>query len=94
MGLLWLISMIWLLKYYVEAAELFEGCGNKEQAAGLYARLKNWNKVGKLIHVVTQPKVHIAYAKVSLHSFHSCTVQFRNQFLVHFIQTCNAVQMS
>lgn len=53
-----------LFQYYLEAAELFECSGNKDQAAVLFARLKNWNKVSRLIHDVTQPKVHIAYAKV------------------------------
>lgn len=43
---------------------MFETAGNKDQAALLYARLKNWSQVSKLIQYVTQPKVHIAYAKV------------------------------
>ena len=43
---------------------MFEMAGSKDQAALLYARLKNWAQVGKLIQFVTQPKVHIAYAKV------------------------------
>lgn len=53
----------------MEAAELYEAAGNRDQAAVLYARLKNWAKVGKLISYVTQPKVHIAYAKVNLSVF-------------------------
>lgn len=44
---------------------MFETSGNKDQAALLYARLKNWSQVSKLIQYVTQPKVHIAYAKVN-----------------------------
>ena len=48
----------------VEAAEMYEAAGNKYQAAVLYVRLKNWNKVGQLIGDVTQPKIHILYAKV------------------------------
>ncbi len=39
---------------------------NIDQAAILYARLKNWTKVGQLIDRVMQPKVHILYAKVSV----------------------------
>ncbi|EFX73748.1 hypothetical protein DAPPUDRAFT_324995 [Daphnia pulex] len=50
-------------KYFLEAAELYETAGNKDQAALLYTRLKNWSQVSKLIQYVTQPKVHIAYAK-------------------------------
>ncbi|KZS07049.1 Outer segment 6 [Daphnia magna] len=50
-------------KFYVEAAELYETAGIMDQAAMLYTRLKNWTQVSKLIQYVTQPKVHIAYAK-------------------------------
>jgi hypothetical protein len=46
---------------------LYEAAGNRDQAAVLYARLKNWAQVGKLISSVTQPKVHIAYAKVNIY---------------------------
>jgi len=53
----------------LEAAELYEIAGNKDQAALLYTRLKNWSQVSKLIQYVTQPKVHIAYAKVNLYVF-------------------------
>jgi WD repeat-containing protein 19 len=53
-------------QYFLEAAELYETAGNKDQAALLYTRLKNWSQVSKLIQYVTQPKVHIAYAKVNL----------------------------
>ena len=55
-------------QYFLEAAELYEMAGNQDQAAVLYARLKNWNKVGQLIDQVTQPKVHILYAKVRITS--------------------------
>lgn len=50
----------------MEAAELYETAGIKDQAALLYTRLKNWTQVSKLIQYVTLPKVHIAYAKVKL----------------------------
>lgn len=63
---IWLNENFNLFQYYLEAAELFECSGNKDQAAVLFARLKNWNQVSRLIHDVTQPKVHIAYAKVRL----------------------------
>jgi hypothetical protein len=50
----------------------------------LYSRLKNWSQVSKLIQYVTQPKVHIAYAKV--YSRFSVFIDLRYQNVISLIK--------
>ncbi|KAG8231539.1 hypothetical protein J437_LFUL008080 [Ladona fulva] len=51
------------LKQYHDAAILYENGGFYEKAASLYIKLKNWKKVGDLLPDITNPKIHIQYAK-------------------------------
>ncbi|KAI6657490.1 WD repeat-containing protein 19-like [Oopsacas minuta] len=51
------------LKLYGQAGQLYEEAREFERAASVYARLKQWNKVGNLLTQVTSPKIHAQYAK-------------------------------
>ena len=51
------------LRLYGQAGQLFEEAGEFEKAASVYARLKQWNKVGSLLAQVNTPKIHAQYAK-------------------------------
>ncbi|XP_064484193.1 WD repeat-containing protein 19-like [Ornithodoros turicata] len=51
------------MKQYLEAALLYESGNYYDKAAGLYIRLKNWNKVGELLPNITSPKIYAQYAK-------------------------------
>ncbi|GAB6019440.1 WD repeat-containing protein 19 [Chamberlinius hualienensis] len=51
------------MKQYTEASALFESGGYSDRAASLYIRLKNWQKVGDLLPLITSPKILLQYAK-------------------------------
>ena len=51
------------LKLYAQAGQLYEEAREFEKTASVYARLKQWNKVGNLLTQVTSPKIHAQYAK-------------------------------
>ncbi|XP_050295176.1 WD repeat-containing protein 19 [Anthonomus grandis grandis] len=50
-------------RQYAEAAMLFEKCEQFDKAASNYINLKNWSKVGELLHHITSNKIHLQYAK-------------------------------
>ncbi|KAL5037819.1 hypothetical protein RTP6_005194 [Batrachochytrium dendrobatidis] len=51
------------IKQYVEAAVIFERGGMLERAAELWIKLKNWNKVSRLIDKLNNPRIFIQYAQ-------------------------------
>ena len=51
------------LRLFAQAGQLFEEAKEMERAASVYARLKQWNKVGHLLPHVTSCKLQAQYAK-------------------------------
>nr|CAD7453895.1 unnamed protein product [Timema tahoe] len=57
------LSFLLLLKQLNDAAMLYEKGQYFDKAASTYIRLKNWVKVGELLHNITSSKIHLQYAK-------------------------------
>nr|CAD7392000.1 unnamed protein product [Timema cristinae] len=51
------------MKQLNDAAMLYEKGQYFDKAASTYIRLKNWVKVGELLHNITSSKIHLQYAK-------------------------------
>jgi WD repeat-containing protein 19 len=51
------------LKLFAEAGVLYEQAECFDQAAGMFVKTKNWDKVGTLLSKVSAPKYHGLYAK-------------------------------
>lgn len=50
-------------KQYSEAANFYERSENCDKAASIYIKLKDWQRVGRLLGGITSNKIHLQYAK-------------------------------
>lgn len=50
-------------KQYSEAAVFYEKADNYDKAASIFIKLKDWQKVGRLLGGITSNKIHLQYAK-------------------------------
>lgn len=50
-------------KQHSEAANFYERSENYDKAASIYIKLKDWQRVGRLLGGITSSKIHVQYAK-------------------------------
>ncbi|XP_047124984.1 WD repeat-containing protein 19 isoform X1 [Hydra vulgaris] len=56
-------SLLENMKQFSDSAALFEKAECWERAAGVYIKMKQWNKVGELLKNINSPKLLLQYAK-------------------------------